>query len=544
MMNQNKFMIGIFALLLVVSFASANLLVSSNPIILNATSSSTNSTTFIITNNDSANWTGLTITSLIGGLSVSPGYSVTLSNNTSQTITLTAAGFTSNTSANLNITYNNGSSQSQLVPVNIKIISTAAATNFCDFGNVGSNLSITDFNINNNGEGDDTEWNLLDDLEIEVEVSNNGDNKISDVQVEIAIFSGNTDVTDDFDIEDTKMDLGSIKDDDEEVATFVINKIPADMEEGDYTVKVKTYVKGDENVQCKQDSESIQVTNPFGEGVIVFSGALDNLVEASAGQSVEEVSFDAINLGSSKEDEVLVTIYNKELGIDQTYHLSDLKSGDSEAVYFPLIEIPSNAVSKTYNIQVETYFDYDDGDVTETSSYDQNSYDDLEEDYNTFSFSIKVAGANPSDVTKPTLAARLTSDSQVGKEMTVEVSVKNNAPSQISTIITANNYDSWAELSSINSSVLTLATAETKTATLTFVPNKAGQQTFELTLVYNGKTMTQPVTVTVAEKSSALSSIFGSSSKNMSTYLITGIIILVVLIVVVLVLKAILSKKE
>jgi hypothetical protein len=539
-------MLGILAILLVASFASA-LQVSPNPIVLSATSGMTNSTTFNLTNNELSNWTSLNIIPIIGGVSVSPGYSLSLPNGSSQLIIVSATGFTSNASTSLNISYDNGSFQSQLIPLNITISSSTIPTSgFCTYGKQGSNLSISDISINNNGEGEDDEWYYLDDISIDVEVSNNANKRMSDVEVEIGIFKGSDDVTDDFDLEDEKISLGSISEDDEETATFEISNIPVDLDEGDYTIKFKTYVKGDENIVCDEDSETVQVSNPYGEGVIVANGVIGDLIEVTAGQTLNDIVMDVINLGSSKEDEVLVNIYNRELGIDENYHLSDLSPGsdDSELISFSGIVIPSIAFSKNYQVEVRTFFEYDDGDVTETSSYDSNSYDDLEDDYNTFYFTLKVVGGEVViDPNKPILGINY-SNAFVGREMKVELTITNNGLVNINNALVAiSDFESWAQLKPLsNNSVMSIARGQSKTVVLTFIPSEEGQHTFNINLVYDGKTMVKPVSVDVKKQTNVFSSFFENATAT--TYLIVGIIVLVVLIVLVLVIKAVVSRKE
>jgi len=85
---------------------------------------------------------------------------------------------------------------------------------FCElsgFGNEAGHLEITEIDIENNGAGDDEEWEYLDELKIEVTIENTDDENINDVMVELIIKdnSGN-DVTNDFDLDDDKVDLGKM----------------------------------------------------------------------------------------------------------------------------------------------------------------------------------------------------------------------------------------------------------------------------------------------------------------------------------------------
>jgi hypothetical protein len=549
-MKQNTFsFLGtlIFLVLLSVSFISALSVSGSNS--LSVTQGSSNSLVLTLSNSDGDDIVSANVSSSIPS---SVSYTVNSSNfqvnnGSSKQVSLTYSAniatsvATTPQTLTINYLYQNGTVASKTH--SLSLIINAASTNFCDFGNIGSNLSLK-FDIDNKGEGDNEDWYLLDEIEIEVEVSNDGNKRAEDVQVEIAIFSGSEDVTDDFDLEDEKIDLGNIKEDDDEVITFVINNIPADMAEGSYTVKIKAYPKGDENLECQQESESVEVSNPFGEGVIPYNGVIGELVEANAGELVYDLSFDLINLGTDKEEEVLVNIYNKELGINENININDLRDGDSETIYFNNILIPSNVASKNYKVEVTTYFDYDDGDVLEEISYDENSEDDLDEDYNTFYFTIKVLGGNMQNNSqvKPTITATLVSDAKMNEELVVEVSVTNNVETA-QFIISADNYGSWAALKSIEPSVLSITKYESEKSTLTLVPTSQGQKTFVIKVVSNGQVYEQPVTVSI-ENDSGLFSGLSAKFGNTTSYLIFGIVVLVVLIILILVIKALTSSSK
>lgn len=542
MVQQSRFMLAFFAIaLLAISFASASInftQVSGLPATIN------NSQTYNIIFNVSTNETDLTLISF-AAMPVANSYvwvkpSSILINSTNGTIQVS---YSLNISSAITVpetftfSASNGTMQNSssfTVAIQNKPVATPVivSDNFCKYGEVGSNLSITDFSISNNGEGEDDDWYLIDNVEIDVEVANTNDDwKISDVSVEIAIFSGSTDVTDDFDFDSEKISLGSIKADDEEVATFKITNLPADISEGNYVIKVKAYAN--ENKECKDDSDSIQITNPFGEGVIVAGNTIFGMIEANAGESLE-VSFDVINLGTNKEEEVLVTLYNKELGINSKYNLKDLRSGDSEVLSL-LLDIPSGIQSKMYTVDVETFFDYDTGDALEDSSYDANSYDDLEDDYNSFSFRIKAVGENTIDLTKPIVSAKLNSSAIVGEDLVVSVTFKNNGNTSLSAILAPEEFESWAELAT-DPATITVGKLDSKTVSFVFKPTKAGQQTFNLNVIYNGKSMDQAVTLSI-EDNTSLMSYLKEQLGSTGAYLALGIGILIALILLVIIVK-------
>jgi len=533
-------MLAIFALVLLIGFASANLIVS--PISLNATIGSSNSTSFTIYNNDTTDSVNIASYSLTGNQIANNKFTLsivgTITNNTTESFSITInAGSISAGTYSENLTINtNDSIGNYTIPINVNVQApTVIAPTLCTSGIHTQNISITDFSINNNGEGDDDDWYLLDDVEIEVEVSNNANHKISDdIVVEIYVFSGNTDVTDDFNFKDTKITIGSIKEDDEEIVTFVLNEVPADIEEGNYNIRVIAYIKGDLATDCDEDSDSTDVTNPFDEGVVPYGDIFHSYVNAIAGENIE-IDFDLVNLAGDKEEEVLVVLYNKELGIYKKYNLNNFKDGKSESVNM-ILDIPANATTKTYKIDVETFFDYDDGDVLDEDSYDQNSYDDLDEDYNVFTITVKVTGTV--DTTKPTIMAKLNSTAQIGKDLVVEISLFNNADQIITPTVYAEGYESWADFGSISPTSLSIAKQQTGKTYLTLTPTKDGQQTFNVKVLYNGKVVEQPVTVTIASDSGWFS-VLAESAGTVAAYLIVAIAVLIALILIILLIRAI-----
>ena len=132
--------------------------------------------------------------------------------------------------------------------LNIPITITSS---FCSAGEQGTDLEISDVSIDNN-DGDDYEWTQLDEVEISVEVSNNGTEKVKDVFVTLGIYNsaGKNIVKDMEDLDDDEIKLGSINDGDEDIATFKF-MVPSDFESGSFRLVVKAY--GDdigENLLC------------------------------------------------------------------------------------------------------------------------------------------------------------------------------------------------------------------------------------------------------------------------------------------------------
>ena len=61
-------------------------------------------------------------------------------------------------------------------------------SSFCKSGEQGDDLEITEVRIDNS-DGADDEWSPLDDITIRVEATNNGNEKVKDVYIELGLFN-------------------------------------------------------------------------------------------------------------------------------------------------------------------------------------------------------------------------------------------------------------------------------------------------------------------------------------------------------------------
>lgn len=250
---------------------------------------------------------------------------------------------------------------------------------FCELGTVEDELKIKNVDINNEGEGKDDEWKLLDTIEVEVEVENDGDDDIDDVMVEIGLFDSNGDnVINDvyFDNSDEEeVDIGDLNDGDEETVRFKF-RVPADMEDGNYKLAVKTYSdKLGEGVACDDGSsdlsddlyERISIDREDDEGnFIAFEDVVLTSTQATCGDLIS-LGTDVYNIGDEDQDQVRINLRSLELGIDESYEITnDLDQGDKEEVRIDF-QIPTNAQNKTYMLELSSQYDYRNGIYRESS---------------------------------------------------------------------------------------------------------------------------------------------------------------------------------
>jgi hypothetical protein len=402
----------------------------------------------------------------------------------------------------------------------------------CIAGEKGD-LEIPYFSVNNLGTGDDEEWDLLDEIEIEVEVENNNRNdRISDVIVEIKILNDDgDDVTEDFNLDDEEIDLGRIGKRESEIALFRIPELPADLEEGVYRIYIKAYSENDEDSQCvstsndfnKDDYNEIEIVREDDPAVIVKSDVIR--MPVLCGDKDVVVSYDIYNIGSDDEKRVLVVFENTELGISEKQVISNLRSGKKTEVTF-VFDLPDYLPKKIYDISVTTYFDYNKGDELSTSSYDESS----DEISRRFSTRLEILDCKTPE---PTINARLDSEAKVNENLVVRINVKNNAGDTKNFIISAEGYESWGNIVSIEPASDSIAGGQSKDFLITFVPEKSGTQSFKISVIAGNETYEQPFSVSISGKKS----LFDFGLDNLSLYLLIGIGILIILILIVLIVR-------
>jgi hypothetical protein len=123
-------------------------------------------------------------------------------------------------------------------------------------GEKGSKLEL-ELDITNNGKGDSDEWQYLDEIRIDVTVVNDDNDDVDDMTVELMILDkdGKEVSRKDIGLDKDKDDIGDVKDDDEETATFKIDKMPVDMDDGKYYLYAMAYSDGDEEHFCVSKSD-------------------------------------------------------------------------------------------------------------------------------------------------------------------------------------------------------------------------------------------------------------------------------------------------
>lgn len=396
--------------------------------------------------------------------------------------------------------------------------------------NVSENgdLEISDFDISNNGKGDEDAWEYMDTIEIEVEIENtDNDEDVDDVEVQVIVLddAGN-DVTRDFEFdEDVITSIGRLKDDDQETVLFTIEEVPADVEAGDYFLYIVAYSDGEESEQCISEYDgdlyfefSVEFVD-YEDAIVVKESELGFSVDTYCGEKNLEITIPVYNLYDEDEERVLVNIYNSELGINEFQVIDDLNDGDNEDVSF-FVSIPESLSKEKYDLDIYLHFDWDD----DEDEYDEFAYEELNDKT---SLRLNILGCKGP---APSMVPSLGSVVQEGTELIVKTLVTNNGEDN-DFAISVSGYESWAELVSVTPETVNIKEGEFIEVSVILMPITSGMKSFKISATVGDDVFNQPVSVNVKEAPSA----FGFS--GLPLYLTAGIGGMLLLILLVLVVK-------
>jgi hypothetical protein len=535
MVNMNKtlsLMVGFFLVVFLIGLASADMKFNPSTVNQNVNLINQNNTIVInfqlnntaVTSYDNITWSGESSEGVWTLPTLSDSNAGVL-DDVSATLTISSS-FEGMINANITVADDDGT-PSEVLPITINvtrtIVTPTTPTSDTDLGQFScvefGDLKIIDFSVSNLGTGDDDSWNPLDDIDIDFEVENNGDEDVEDVYFEFLILDGDKDVTRDFidSSDDRKYDLGDIDYDDSESATI------------SYKIYAKAYSDKNESIcTMSLDGEAyydFSVDKQWRRAILPYRGDINSGINVEAGDNVP-VEFDVYNVGENKEKNVLIEIENTQLGIHEFYTLRNSKVGDKDHVSFNF-DIPETASEGRYRLNVYTYFDYDDGDVLDWASYDKNSYDDMEEDY-----IINLDVVEMSAPEAPTIVATMSSgDARVGKDVTVSIDIVNPRDSTETYTVSVENYGGWADLENLGTTVFNLASGATATTSVTLAPTTAGENSFTIFLTDSEGNQYSKTAVLNVDESSI-------DPTELAWWIGGAILILIFLILVVAIVKA------
>jgi len=237
---------------------------------------------------------------------------------------------------------------------------------YLDNGNL--KIDIDDLSVVN-GFGEDNEWYPFDEIKAEIDIENNGNDKIKNIVVEFGLY-------------DKKNNKWIVKDEEEEFSLnddseksleilFKISRLSRiDLENtNDYIFYI--WVTG-------YDYETLDKTSTYDLEDISLNidsdfFILDNIQvpeNSSCGKDIQ-ITANLINIGSEEQEDVYVLIYNRELGINQKVEVGDIDSFDKKPLDVTLT-LPTNITEKSYVFTMSVYNENDE--IYESDNNDKSQF--------------------------------------------------------------------------------------------------------------------------------------------------------------------------
>jgi len=403
-------------------------------------------------------------------------------------------------------------------------------------------ISNIDFNTLE-GFGDDEDyWYPLDKVEIQFDIDNDGDWDIEDIEIKACLWDEDKEECifdeDDMNIDDDKFDLDE---GDDKTVTMTLEVDPDELTEGnnDYTLYIKAVGNIDDNdagiydgdETGDSDSKEIEIRT---DDKFVVLGNIEFSETASCGDEIQ-ITADVWNVGDEDQDDVLVIIYNKELGINKKVEIGDIDALE-DAKLETIIVLPDNMDEKQYDLILRVYDE------------DSDIYENDEDDQSEFFAPLTIEEGSCSTVPLVSISASLESNAKAGEELIIKAIVINTGSKTATYSLNVADYADWASLGSIDKTSLTLDAGESAEVLikLNVKSDVSGDKSFDVELVEGSKILTQPVSITIESKSTTLPSLTGLfagfGGDNWYLYGIGALNVLLVLIIIIVAVKV--SKKK
>ena len=243
-------------------------------------------------------------------------------------------------------------------------------TSFCSLGSKGTNLTIEKAKLKSTGSK--TKWLAGDTVDLQVEIANKGSNTLNDVVIEMGLrdsrgvnnvreltFKGE---------EDYRRDLGNLRSDDEEDTTFTFT-VPASLDEGDYRLVLKAYVRGQESSVCTEQVSDfseivyqiIEVEREDDEGKFIRFDEISLIPTVVACGDQVQLTAHVTNIGDEDQNRVNVLLKSAKLGLNVAKEISSgLDEGDDTSITLSF-NVPRDAAAGIYNLELNAEYDYKNG---------------------------------------------------------------------------------------------------------------------------------------------------------------------------------------
>ena len=411
----------------------------------------------------------------------------------------------------------------------------------CDSTGNSGELDVKKIKFSNKGMkyntfGSDDEWFPYEEIEVQIEVKNGGDDDVDDVEISWGIWNTKTNEwVIDIDEEDTV----DIKDGDTEKLTFTFvidDDVDVDLEDLSDGENYRFYVTAEGTVD-NDDSDDTCVSD-FETASVIIEGdfmVLDDVTIPSTAQcnALVEITADVLNVGDNDQDDVYLEVIDLggALKIKESLLVGDVNAFEKESVSFTT-RIPSDATEGTYSLVFSV--------LDEDKDIYENDFDDEQSKY---TLPIKVQGNCGTSATSSgtaSVSATLESGGEAGKDLVVNAIITNKGTSSATFLISSSGYGAWADSATVEPGTLTLNAGESGSVSITLgvKDSASGTNTFDIEVVSgNQVATTQKVSVPITEKKGFFTgSVIGGSDNN---YLLWGVgllnVILIVAIIIVVV---------
>jgi len=410
---------------------------------------------------------------------------------------------------------------------------------YCASGEVGNNLTISEVDIANNGEGDENTWMSLDEIELKITVDNNNnadDSERIDTIVKVGLYATNGQEKLGLD----KIKFGNIKGGDDKTMTVTF-EVPADLgiDESNYQLLIKAYRSGHEDEICIVYPQSVGVDREDNEDrYVILRNITLSPSPVSCGDSIT-LNARAVNIGTDDQDKVKVSLFNKELGLNLYQVINNLNEGEEQDVQFDF-RIPQNVSAKSYNLQLSNKYDYN-GDY---SSDSDNAYDQSSESFNVLA---NVANCQASQSASITASLQTPSaDVKAGNQIIIKATLRNTGASSTTYTLTLPGSEAFSTTASINPQTITLTSGQSQDILITLNLNSdaSGDYTFNIVASSGTTPITaQPVSLSVA--GTGASNITGSTILNSvkANWFIWVIVLINIILIVAIIIVAVKVSK-
>ena len=367
---------------------------------------------------------------------------------------------------------------------------------------------IEDIEVNDE-TGDDSEILPGDELEVNFDVSNEITTDMNDIRVRVWIeddtgtrISDRID-TDNFDIQGKDVEAKS-----------VALRVPVDADKGTHYVVFETTGEDDDGNNV-YDLAFAEIAVERNSHDLLIESVTFNPEDVTCGGPVE-IAVKVVNIGTSKEDDVFVTIKNTKLGLDYKSEVFEVDDSGSDVDYTvrTVFDVPKSAAEDLYSLDVKATFNSDSD--TETKFVDM---------------SVSCGSPAESDVELNT--ASNFANVAAGQTVKFVVEIKNNGASAADFVLSATGVQDWA-IVTIEPGDISLASGASIPANLYVTPKSGaalGTHTATLTLEQDGNVVTtKEFTVNVESKQPTVSGLVGGldlANSDTTTFLLilVGVII-------------------